>query len=619
MSEPLHLFKWKFSISLTAPISLAGVQNAAFGLDINLLKTQSDEFCISGDQIRGNFRHFLKSVQGKETNDIKSNRIAEQERLVPDAMFKAWFGGEGVQSISLKPEQGRNGARQLSPPRAKLTIRDAVWDGGKVSGHHKTRIAVDPTSGSVKPGAYLVSEQLDKTGASHRFEGDILLYGLPAERDRLEKSFKLFMEALVAIGGMKSAGYGWLDDPGFSIEFDSDTPLQIPEGRRPLSQGLLTLTFDTPLLVDPELGSGNVQTSSPVIPGANIKAAIGEFGRLADPEFDLKYNEILSRLTIGAAIPCREDQDPLPVFPFCVGALTGSDEDEFYNIFDLQDHHQGVVLETDFKEKHWRRLSGSYLFASRQVDYVSRTRTAIQEGSSRALDEKLFNYRMLNTHEKCWKLRIGIENPSAEDSAKVASLVSFLTEGAVQIGKTRSNVLGSVESAPHQRVEPRVRNGAVTWTLVLQTPAFLLDGEALDRLDAGDDMTSVYRACIGTMMKRELGKQAADIDVEEAFDLDAFRVMARHAFEGGDRALRYRTKAGADYYPFVMTVAGSVFHLPQRPGLSEGAKFAVEAAMVRLANFGLPSVDGDETTNPFVPQNGYGAVRIVSKDLDPNL
>ena len=606
---PCQRHEWQLTLCLKAPFATTGVENAAHGIDTAFLRDEEGNIILSGHQVRGLFRHFLYAVIQRE-ND--AGITDDRDRLVPLECFFDWFGRPGIQYGAGEgdPKIYKDlGAENMRPPdpmatddgRGRLTIRDLVLQGDAARAEgtgdtNRTRIRVDRERRSVMPGMLLVREQLHKTGEVVTFDSGaagVVLYGDEEQRQAFERAFRLFLDYLPEIGAMKAAGYGRL--VGFDLDHRGSRPLCIPD-RGPNGDAFaLRLRFSHPLLVEPRLASGNVQESAEHVSGAVLKAAIAEFGRLADADFESTFGDALTNMVIRFALPVeRNGRMTRPrAIPFsCVKC-----GDRFADAFSPDVELGPVTFPTDFKARDREKVEKNY--GIHEPRRVSQTRTAIEPGAQHAAEGQLFNYRLLGVKETDWIAEIILpEDMTDEEKDKARRLVALLQEGVVQVGRTRADLaVVEVEEAPM----PKVEQSDGIWRITLQTPAALFDIDDINKLRKGADLREMYVAYF-----RRVLKSAAD-----CINWDNFDFLAQHWLAGGHRTSATRRRAQAAYYPFLLTEAGSVFILPQKEDCHENK---LQERLNEIAACGLPTYDPDWKTNPYQPQNGYGEVRIDDVD-----
>ena len=611
--------EWQFSLQLIAPFASTGVENETLGIDRTFLRNERGEVIISGEQIRGLFRHFLVAVLQAE-NDAG---LDENRRLVKTAWFFNWFGRPGLQYGTEEGDPAlyaKLGASSTKPKaagddlgRGRLTIRDLVLQNrntGRQGRHapgskaeNRTRIRVDDKRRSVKSGALLVREQYHMSGEQVSFlsahdDGSkypgVILYGTDAEKQAFEKAFALFLDNLPEIGAMKSAGYGQVRHA--EISRHCAMAVAIPDAAKSSDDCYsICMAFSDPLLVEPRLASGNVQESADYISGAVLKAAIAEYGALAMPGFQQEFGKALSDMVIRFARPAGKDDCSRSRTPPFSLVKSGND---FADFFSLQEE-KPLTFEVDFKPPDQSAIRKAYGLGN--ITRVSRTRTAIELGKQHASDSQLFNYRMAGVEGTCWIAQILLPPDMAEeDKIKARQLIAFLASGLIQIGKTRSDLKeATFEILPRPAATSKNRK----WRITLQTPACLFDAACVKALAEGS--ISIRDAYVD-WFRKTLGSE-----LSSAINWDGFDFLAQHSLFGGHRAAYTRKKRGEDYYPFLLTKAGSVFVLPED---SENGSDDLRQWMEGAALSGLPAFEPDWQENPFVPQNGYGEVCIDHQD-----
>lgn len=621
-------FEWTMALTLIAPFTTGGTENAERGVDDAQLRDEDGKPLVAGTHLQGLFRHFLNDVHRAESNED----LPEEEKLVPRGIFLDWFGRPAKQLINaeeLEDLADIYSADQLPGVaddnlRGRLTFRDLILETDESDGRHdRDRIRIDQDRRSVRPGAWLTSEQMFPTGTMANYISangySIVLYGSEQEANLFDAAFEQFIRSLPSIGGDKGAGFGRVSH--LSIERSSAQPLSLPATGPALQAGTMVgcrFELAQPLLIDPTLLSGNLQRSSVDIPGGALKAAIAEFGRRADPaNFDKEFGDVLSRLVIrhAQAVPAGS-RFRRKTFPYTLVAMAGTDGSQhFADAFDPEAGEP--IFEVNFKRQHEEILSGYYEAFSFAPVLVTRTRTAIERHKFTADPHRLFNYQSVSPRGIEWITEFVIPDDfDQNDLARAGQLLAFLRSGFIQIGKLRSeivNVAFAAGTASRAAKHCGVDGGAspATWRMKIDAPAYLLGIDALQKLQGGADLRDVYR--------ERLREIIAGVNPRAAGAVDWTRLdfLAQHAWSGGRRAVRYKQQDDDGYYPYLLTQPGSVFLLIEKADIGESDRDALREALSRLAAFGLPAARIGATWEicPFVPQNGYGEVTVDDADL----
>lgn len=480
--------------------------------------------------------------------------------LMGKVLKEKWFGKEGVQLDKGLPDEAR---------RSNVKIFDLVatdW-GGDWS--HLTRVQLEDNTGASKAGSLQVIAQSHLPGAEVTFTGTGWVLAKSAnEAEGFLVWLRAAMEMTPAIGEIKSGGFGEI------VNFDvlgpvASCPLAPASAEGPAWEACaLQLSFDQPFLVDPDIRSGNVYYGAEIIPGNILKGAIADMLRLAGKLDD--YDDLLTAMTIRHAMP---GADRPKIAPLSLAAVDGG-------LVDVLHRAPGGIpkFQIDWKDKDWKLATDQSWFRPGQLASYVRTRTAV--GADNVAEEsKLFSQRMIATHDgqkqQIWNSAFVL--PAGSDpelQGKLEALASFLKQhGILRIGKTAAPVAVAVDGWRDQTL-----THADTYRITLQTPAWMIPRSALK--DGARDAKALYAAYFNA-----LGGTLIDF-------------VALQDWSGGPRIV----KKDQPYYPWLLTRAGSVF-------IVEGLKAETLAGWQRT---GLPLPDNTQcwTTCPFVPENGFGEIRV---------
>jgi len=359
----------------------------------------------------------------------------------------------------------------------------------------------------------------------------------------------------------------------------------------------ISIKLDQPLLVNPQLLSGNLYRSSPHIPGNVLKAAIAELALLTGCNWS-DYTDILSELVITHAQPNGSKVVP---FSAVYDESTGSAKDWF----STSRSETAMIFQADMKEAALSYLED--LFGVQRPEYLTRTRTAIQENTNRAKEHQLFNYQSVNPVNLTWISTIRVpESFDQGQREKASQLVSFLASGLVQIGKLRADLRAEIDTPAKGNAELSeiLINGTKypAYRVRLNSSAWLLGISELERLENGETLKAVYQGIFQSILPDQL------------IDWNKFDFLAQHEWSGGRRAYRYKQMNDGGYHPYLLTKPGSVFVFPLAQGTSK--KDELQSAFGALLHTGLPAASplANWQNCPFLPQNGYGQITIGDWD-----
>jgi hypothetical protein len=463
--------------------------------------------------------------------------------------------------------------------RGRLIIGDLVAETPE-SPAILTRIEIDDDTGSVESGALVTVELSHPIGQEVEFTGPLVVF---ADDKAVLADIERALRLIPAVGAFKSVGFGIVVKAGVTpISARSMAlPTQIAAWDDRVS---LTMTFDRPLLVDADRIADNVFRGRAVIPGAVLKGALA--ARLSHAGRH-GLEQALSTMVIGHAFPLHQQTEELSHLPLPLSLVTDEADATIADLLRAlpRGETRAVLVggtapkfRVDWKdEAKARGLLG--LRPDRGFTFDTRTRTAVDSGTGASAEGQLFSYSAVVPGNCRWR---AVVDRNGADPEAFRILLATLAEGLDGIGKTDARAEISIGPAP---MAP-VATADGTWAITLTTPAVLNDPAAL-RQDA--DLWADYSAYWSKV-------------VPGATLLSFF---ASQRLAGGWQAMRARR---TDYYPWLLTEAGSVFLL--RGG--DGARIG---SLLRTG-LPLPSWLAEATwrTCSFVPENGFGAFRLDAVD-----
>ena len=567
----VYLHEWQLSVKLDAPYFTAGNDSLDADYDGFLYRDPKGRVALAGSQLQGNFRHFLLML-------CKAYEETMQEPLVEKQQVKRWLGEKAISYDDIDEDAPTSDMPNSS---ACLRFLDIPLTGhdeliSKASRINKTGIRINPHRGSINHGSLRVLEQADAQGAQLIFNRDddmpvsIFLIGEKDDKQAFENCFEQFKTWIVALGQNKAQGFGWVSDARDAICLTPTHSAQISfrdANKNENSNYEIKYRFDAPLLIDPDLHSGNLRISADHFSGAYIKAAIAELGSKIDEEFQKNYGKVLAQVHVGFSYP--------------VGKVPKAKD---IGLDNCTLNNSPTKIQT-LDANHWKQKIGFSVGATKHktsLEYFTTTRTAIEGEGVRAEKGQLYTTRFLS-HEEL-ELTVKVDLSNCSDSAKALQLLNLFESRALMIGKSRSRII-SAEYEVKNAHEPF--NKAQKIKLTLLSPACLFSMEDLECLSKDSDLMNAYT---NVFTRMELGS------LEDFF---TYEFML-----GGNKVLnKPREKGGkAIHYPYVMTGAGSTFFLN-----------AVNSDKLNeLVKYGLAGPEQNrrwQKTN-FLRENGYGAVQV---------
>lgn len=579
---------YEISLSVVGPVMTAGEGAVAHGLDTPFLRDHTGAFIIAGTHLRGVLREILEQMAAAAPQHLSPVEVAD------------WFGAPSSDAR----EAGFDAeAPRWDPQRGRLHFTDLRYTPAGPARPPLTRIAVDATTGSVLRGALQVVEQPVGVGETVTFTGRLVVTGGVETAERIVGWLEEARKLVPAIGGQKSAGFGRVDNIAFAkIATDSDAAAVTADQAAALASGdgvAVTLTFEGPFLVSSASQTGNVFHGAETVSGAVLKGALATLHGADDDAHPLHAalaGAVFQEFRPATAASPRPCTAPLslahvPDEPMLVDAL--EDDLEFYSVAAA-----GVAAYAlDWKYDDVGEALATVTGKSAEPKRYLRTRTAMKDGL--AEDARLFSQSAVMPGEFVWKGRI---LRGGLDEAAFAALLQALPQRLTGIGKMRT--AATVAVAPLD-LTPAAPRGGQRWRLVLETPACLHAPADVAAVAAADDPAVGLKASYAAYFVGALAERGGPAVAADDLDLVFF---ATQRWAGGYLAGRYPV-ADDGYQPWLLTEAGSVFEVTVPAGS--------EAAVASFACRGLPPpvrLTGRRRQwqgNPFVPENGFGEVRLI--------
>lgn len=502
------------------------------------------------------------------------------------------------------------GAPAVAPHRGRLRFSDFEDERPDASSGSRYRIRIDPELGSVAKGAYQVIEAPYKAGERVVFRGTIRFVAADGhEAGQVASGVERGLRWITALGAARTIGFGRL--LGASIEVTTAEAELAFAGRGDMLP--LALTPESPFCVAARRITDNLFESQDRIPGGVLKGAfvstwMALIGKPTDtlvdaatdparPDLCQQFDKV--RFTHAFPAPAgsmlRPVQYPLSVVQVRDGG--GS----FYDV--ALSSGPGLIrgevpdFDVDWKNAAPVRDHFGIIEPKREL----RIRTAIDPDLRRAAEHDLFAYEAVVPEGCVWlgSIDLGLV-PTNRDGVR-AQLLEVLRHGLRDIGKTKASATVALPAALRPKFDALVEpiDGS-HWVVTLQTPAILTDPD--DLRGAGD------RQCKNAYNEvwRELSGE----------NLELVRLFARQELAGGFY-LHRRFQSG-DYYPYLLTSAGSVFVLRAtgdpdrgRQCVREWWEHGLRLPAWARERFRRDGRDGDDWRNcPYIRENGYGEIAV---------
>ena len=571
---PLQRSVLEVTLVVASPFLFPGLATQAAGVDVACLRDETGALLLPGDQLRGVIRVALLELKA-----VSNGAVVTLEEI------DAWLGIESMPGVKNEPERANLIFGDLSAPKTER--RETV------------RIKIDGETGAVERGALQVIELAAPFRTPVTFTGEIIAWHTFGHAPRLINALQKAIRMTAAIGAVKSPGFGEIVAEKCSVTGATPTRAGLPlsHAPAPLGQMAYRLTFDRPLLVDAELIDDNMFQGASVVPGGVIKGALARRLKLASINTDSgDWAASLSALSIGQALPEAKDGTTARALPLSLVAVRPKDAVMIGDALDTP-IDRGTMLR-DQCGKLWPGLFQSdwkYGIETKvretlkqprppEIAVLPRTHTAVSPENI-AETAKLFtaiarSHLLANDLSKRQTWHMVVDYSAVADKAHASIMADLIQRGLDFIGKTAAHAdIESVVAPPLPRVAPVFNSGGRRFAVVLESPAVLTDAT---------DTRPPQEAYAAYWLKH----------LPKASMVNFF---ASQRLAGGYLATRYRAY-GAAYYPFVLTMPGSVF-------LLEGDGLQGELETHFKTGLPVASINGsapDWTTCPYLPQNGYG-------------
>lgn len=606
---------WRVPLSLTlrAPWCTPGSTAGNAATDIALARNARGDFILPASLVRGTLRGALQSLPGAGLKTTLSDigiPIAEAVNLAfgvasgpnkDDATAKAERVGPETWRVDNEPRRGLVSFTDLS--WSAPSDESASSKKSKRADHY-VRVHVDADLGAAKEGQLVFIECPLLIGELVTFSGEVViqekqlddgtLFGGAAIRALLNVA----LSRLVAIGGMKSAGFGRVETPHLGDARAVHPAAVQEESRRVFVQ----YSIDQPFLVSAEQVGSNLSVGSDKLSGAVIKGTLARALELAGKAGD--FEAFLASLSVSEARLLTASGAlvrPLPRSLAITGVKTKTEQTrKLFCHLSLEDLPGGrhrfapdwKGQEEEEVGKHLDKLAGTALFTSPNVRTLTRTRNRIDPETGSVEREALFSETLVDPAGLAWGGFLDARKTAAPEL--LAEVLGLLQAGVPGLGSTRAVLTGDVMARPPFEDVTYTPTTGKEICLMLTSPAYLFPARDLRQ---GRCLKTAYATYF-----RDHG-------------LELSQFYAHQTLIGGYLALRYPVTEGG-YEPWILTSAGSVFHLTVTDDASaEGIQ--------DLLDFGLPPFgdldkdrdkdrDRDRDLNwqnfPFLREAGFGAV-----------
>jgi CRISPR/Cas system CSM-associated protein Csm3 (group 7 of RAMP superfamily) len=591
-------FELAISITVVGPIMTPGIEEARSGRDDTFLRNADGKLIIPGTQIRGIARHVLRSIAEAAPKKLSETKI------------ESWFG----RGSANRDEAILSPANAWEPKRGKLRFSDFIWsDDSGPAAEVMTRIEVAADTGAVKSGSLQVIERPINIGQFANFAGTVMFDGTGDEASELARWLTVALKLVPSLGAHKSAGFGRVENihiTGPVQRGKTSCALTASQASTLAKNGVVafSLKFTEPFLVSADRWLANSFRGSDAVSGSVLKAVLAEMTGASDPSHPL--HDQLSQVVIREArLPClsgkrpgqRPSTPPLSKYTITYPDGAHADTEDAFDADPETDLAQAgsIAFAPDWKSTPPELITdyGTRTDISQQV----RTRTAIDEFGI-ADENKLFSHAALQPKEgQTWR---GLIAQGRLGTAEFEALLAVLPAQLENIGKTRVAADLTVETVNQLPLPPAT--GKIRFVLetdaVLHTPTDVFAHD--DAPDLAERLKRQYAHYFAAALN-ERGPPGGPLLVWNDMEVKFF---ARQKRVGGYIALRYPPSDGG-YCPWFVTCSGSAFEINVPASHADAFKSFLERGLPPPTGFGTNRQSWHG--NPFVPENGFGEIRLL--------
>lgn len=590
-------------LKLVGPVLTHATATGAPGVDSPFLQTPDGRFALPMSLLKGRLSQAWDELHAADST------------FAPDVA--GLMGSQCPEGSSNAPERGRlefNGF--LVATKNDSSVRH--------------RIAIDHERGSVAHGALQVIEAPFAAGEIVEFVGHVPFHAKTDEEAmEIAGQVRTGLQWVSAFGALKGSGFGRL--AGVAVAVSDASASVVVDGVGELGSVIdVELLIHEPFCVSVNQPNRNLHRSGVIIPGGVLKGALASTWRAGlglSPSGEVNETTDPARRELGRAFEAMRMLHAFPCPPGAErpGALPRSLVVAHDQVADVALASSPLLARVgnelrppafgpDWKPKE-RRMAEAFMGHVSPPTYA-RTRSKHDRRKRRAEDEKLFSHELIVPDGYVWKTRILLPSGAAASTAQ--QLADILSGGLHFIGKTKATA--TVRLSPSawaadeglmkgriqpfdlaaQSRHPVPRDARKVWTVMLQSPALILDPRPLQMRSDGQSLRGAYEAAW-----RGFSNGA----------LELCWYYASHAMAGGNY-LHQRFKGGQQRYaPYLLTEAGSVFVFAP----SEGKDAPAREVLARWSRDGLELPSwlheheggrADWRTCPYVPQNGFGEVEV---------
>jgi hypothetical protein len=618
------LYELQVELTVRAPFISGGGGDAARSLNKLFIRRSDGQIAVNGSHIKGKLREALKELKRYEA-------LPENFEII-DSFGPEVSGNSQTDALKIDTtvDYRLKGRLRFSDFAVSSPSEQSDCSARQ---RRLTKVRIDSNTGTSKENCLQMIENIFDSGTPIILLGTISFFAGEEDAASTAGALSIGLKWITALGGSKGSGFGRLEQVRTALWKSESIAERKLSGEH--SGFSIHFEFLDDLLIGGIKKANYFVESENVIPGSAIKGSFARFlNRLCGTAHDwtaidldnklvLKrfphFAKYFSQIRFSHAFPVAFDRTYRPLaIPFSAVTVKGDE-----SIYDVA-LHDNPLLDSQSRiptfQVNWKSSDKARRdFGWTMPEIINKTRTAIHEQSKRAKDEKLYTFQYLTPFqpketgsERCrkkikWIADISLPEIDEEEQKRVAKeFFEAINLGWKYLGKRDAEFTFSVHepqlnafNEQFEKVLPEHDDGKAI--VVLQTDALMFDGKSLsDEKGFFPDLYDVYK---------KFWHEVTDGSCEMT------RFLARQKFAGGYQA-KNNFKLYEYYYPFVLTETGSVFVLK----ILDREKANVKQLEFCQHGLPLPSnitnlIPSDTSYDywkkcPFVPENGYGEIRI---------
>ena len=580
-------YRLEIKLTLVGPILTKATVASDRGVDAHSARDASSEmYIIPGTLLEGNLSEAWQEIE----------QLQEAGGILA-----------GIRSLLLGEESKKGG---YEPRRGRLTVGDLRLDAAAHPVPNvRNRIRIDQERGAAVRGALQAMECPFEVGQEYVFVGfATLLVDNEAKASEVAEWVDRGLRWVTHLGSCKSIGFGRIRSVVVSLqERKSPRAEMVSDSNFDGDRFGIALEPTSPFCFAGKRTTDNLFESEEYIPGGAIKGALATMIEVDNGGDERLLMDNLDKIRFTHAFPspvseASGNSSKRPVHPPLSLVKFGC---ELRDIA-LCEHPVLVNGQAPSFSVDWK--SGDDVlsaFGWPNLKKDMRVRTAICFETRRAKEEQLFAYETIVPDGCQWLGTVDLSHVPASDRKNVSRcLQTHLAGGLAFLGKTKAEAEVTVGtdygSAIPSDMNCLRQDGRPFWAITLQTSALLCNPQWESDLDPVDPgwLLSAY------------GDSFADLSSKK---LKLIRLFAEQELAGGYLRQRFQ-KPESEYYPYLLTKAGSVFVFTCSDGVTEEAAMEIVAGWIRnglkLPTWAESMYGSSWKECPFLPENGFGEVAV---------